>query len=51
LGSSQGELGEIGFAQENSSSFLQVRDRRGVLFREEVRHEPRTDGGADAFGP
>ena len=38
LRSANGELGEVGFAEDYGSGFLQVRDCRGVLLGEEVSH-------------
>ena len=51
LRSPQGELGEVGLAQDYGPRLLQIRHGRGVFVREEVGHEPGTDGGPDALGP
>ena len=51
LGRAEGELGQVGLAQQDGARFLQFRNGRGVLVGEEVGHQPRADGGADAPRP
>ena len=51
LGRAEGELGQVGLAQQDSSGPLQICDSRGVLVGKEVGHEPRADGGPDSPSP